>query len=106
MALTDYIGLVELFAEFVAFVTDSPVTVPVIYQDLTSVLISLVTRGGGIVRTKRLRVRMHLCKEGVDLNKYKIVYIHTGWMIADGFTKAQEKKDFTCFMKQLGVVGK
>ena len=31
---------------------------------------------------------------------------HTGWMIADGFTKAQEKKDFQCFMKQLGVIGK
>ena len=49
---------------------------------------------------------MHLCKEGVEKNKFKIVYIHTGRMIADGFTKAQEKKDFHCFMKQLGVVGK
>ena len=55
VALTDYIGLVELFAEFVAFATDSPVTVPVIYQDSTS-FISVVTRGGGIMSTKHLRV--------------------------------------------------
>ena len=31
VALTDYIGLVELFAEFVAFITNSPVQVPIIY---------------------------------------------------------------------------
>lgn len=31
--LTDYIGLVELFAEFFAFDTNSPVQIPVIDQD-------------------------------------------------------------------------
>jgi len=100
VALTDYIGLVESFAEFVAFITNSPVQIPVIFQDSTSV-ISLVTKGGGIVRTKHLRVRMHLCKEGVDQRRFKIVYVHTKRMIADGLTKALEKRDFEIFMDHL-----
>ena len=55
MGLTDYIGLVEAFAEFVAFITNSTIQVPTIFQDSTSV-ISLVTKGGDVVRTKHLRV--------------------------------------------------
>lgn len=105
VALTDYIGLVELFSEFVAFITNSPISVPVIYQDSTSV-IALVTRGGGVVRTKHLRVRMNLCKEGLDLKKFIIRHIGTARMIADRFTKALEKREFKLFMNNLlnGVV--
>mmetsp|Transcript_20973 Transcript_20973/g.29941 ORF Transcript_20973/g.29941 Transcript_20973/m.29941 type:complete len:86 (-) Transcript_20973:235-492(-) len=66
-------------------------------SDSTSV-ISLVTKGGGIVRTKHLRVRMNLCKEGVDQRRFKIVYVHTKKMIADKCTKALEKRDFQVFM--------
>jgi len=61
----------------VGFITNSPVQIPVIYQDSTSV-ISLVTKGGGIVRTKHLRVRMNFCKEGVDQNKFKIAIMSQG----------------------------
>jgi len=100
VALTDYIGLVELFAEFVAFVTNSPISVPVIYQDSTSV-IALVTRGGGVVRTKHLRVRMNLCKEALNLKRFIVCHIGTARMIADGFTKALEKRDFRPFMNNL-----
>ena len=100
VALTDYIGLVELFAEFIGFVTNSSVQVPVIYQDSTSV-VTLVTKGGGIVRTKHLRVRMNLCKAGVDANKFRIVDIRTDRMIADGCTKALDKRDFIPFMNHL-----
>ena len=71
-----------------------------IFQDSTSV-ISLVTKGGGIVRTKHLRVRMNLCKEGVDQKKFCIVYVRTKRMIADGCTKALEKRDFEVFMNCL-----
>ena len=100
VALTDYIGLVEAFGEFVAFIMNTLVQIPVIYQDSTSV-ISLVTNGGGVVRTKHLRVRMHLCKEVVDENRFKIVYVPTKRMIADGCTKAMEKRDFELFMNAL-----
>ena len=31
VALTDYIGLVESFAESIGFITNSPVQIPVIY---------------------------------------------------------------------------
>ena len=75
--------------------------IPIIFQDSTSV-ISLVTRGGGVVRTKHLRVRMHLCKEGVDQKRYKILYVPPHQMIADGCTKALEnKKEFETFMNYL-----
>ena len=100
VALTDYIGLVELFAEFAAFITDSPVQIPVIYQDSTSI-IALVTKGGGIVRTKHLHVRMNLCKGGLGLNKFRIKHVLTDRMIADGFTKALGNTDFKIFMKYI-----
>jgi len=75
--------------------------IPLIFQDSTS-LISLVTKGGGVVRTKHLRVRMHLCKEGVDQNRFKVLYVPTGRMIADGYTKALEsRKEFEMFMNCL-----
>jgi hypothetical protein len=106
VALTDYIGLVELFAEFVAFVTNSLVQIPVIYQDSTSV-IAIVTKGGGIVRTKHLRVRMNLCKEGIDKGRFKIEHVLTHKMIADGCSKALENPNFRFFMNNvLGMVVK
>jgi len=72
----------------------------VIYQDSTSV-IALVTRGGGVVRTKHLRVRMNLCKEALNLKRFIVCHIGTARMIADGFTKALEKRDFRPFMNNL-----
>jgi predicted small secreted protein len=47
VALSDNVGFVELFAEFVAFVTNSEQMKPLIYQDSTSV-ITMVTEGGGV----------------------------------------------------------
>ena len=100
VAPMDYIGLVESFAEVIGFITNSPMQIPVIFQDSTSV-ISLVTKGGGIVRTKHLRVCMNLCKEGVEQNKFRVVYAPTKLMIADGCTKALEKRDSEIFMNCL-----
>jgi hypothetical protein len=55
VGLTDNLGLVILFHEFVSFVASVRVLLPLVYQDSTSV-ITLVTQGGGVTWTKHLRV--------------------------------------------------
>ncbi len=55
---------------------------PTTYQDSTSV-ISFVTKGGGVVRTKHLQVGINLAKEAVAEDRVCIVYLHTSNMIAD-----------------------
>jgi len=101
VALTDNIGFVELFEEFFSFIVNREEKIPpLIYQDSTSV-ISLVTKGGGVVRTKHLRVRMNLCKEALEDKRIKIAYIHTTKMLADGLTKPLEGKAFQDFVKAL-----
>jgi hypothetical protein len=79
VALSDNLALVELFSEFVAFVTDSEEIKPLVYQDSTSV-ITMVTEGGGVVRTKHMRTRMHLVLEAVRQNRVKIGYVGTKLM--------------------------
>ena len=96
VALTDNIGFVELFAEFFSFITNTEVKSPMIYQDSTSV-ISLVTKGGGVVRTKHLRVRMNLCKEAYDEGRIRIGYANTNDMKADGLTKPLQGEQFQKF---------
>jgi ribosomal protein L7Ae-like RNA K-turn-binding protein len=49
IGLTDNLGLIELFHEFVEFVTMKRVNSPTIYQDCNAV-VSLVTKGGGQTR--------------------------------------------------------
>jgi hypothetical protein len=71
-----------------------------IYQDSTSV-ISLVMKGGGIVHTKHLCIRMNLCREAVDEKRIRIAYVHTTKMLADGLTKPLEGSTFKVFMKAL-----
>jgi hypothetical protein len=83
IALSDNVGLVELFNEFLGFVLNSEVRKPIVYQDNTSV-ISLVTIGGGIVRTKHLRARMCLVKEAISQQKLEIRHVLTADMIAMG----------------------
>jgi hypothetical protein len=90
------VGLVELFHEFLGFVLNCKVDVPIIYQDNTSV-ISLVTIGGGVTRTKHLRARMCLVKEVVDEKRMKIKHVLAADMIADGLTKALEGNGFDLF---------
>jgi hypothetical protein len=48
VALTDNVGFVELFEEFLSFLLNIKERMPIIYQDCTSV-IDLVTKGGGVV---------------------------------------------------------
>jgi hypothetical protein len=103
VALTDNVGFVELFEEFLAFILNINQRVPTIYQDSTSV-ISLVTRGGGVMRTKHLRARMNLGLEAVTENRIEIIYKHTTKMVADGFSKPLVGDSFTNFKNTiLGV---
>jgi hypothetical protein len=86
IGLTDNLGLVELFKEFLDFITGEQTATPVVYQDCKSV-ISLVTIGGGVTRTKHLRARMHLGKEMVEEGRVVVQYVKAEDMKADGFSK-------------------
>ena len=65
--------------------------VPVIYQDLTSV-ISLITQGGGVARTKHLRARINLAREMLEEERAVVKYLKTTEMPADGASKVLEGK--------------
>ena len=89
------------FEDFFSFIINREEKMPpLIYQDSTSV-ISLVIKGGGIVRTKHLHVRMNLCKEAVEEKRIRIAYIHTTKMLADGLMKPLEGKAFQVFRRAL-----
>jgi hypothetical protein len=44
IALTDNLGLIELFREFLEFLTQSPVPMPTIYQDCSAVMEGMILR--------------------------------------------------------------
>ena len=96
VGLTDNLGLVELFHEFISFLFGQTIPLPIIYQDSTSV-ISLVTRGGGVTRTKHMRARVNLGKECFDEKRALVQYCNTKQMIADGASKVLEGKEFIQF---------
>jgi histone deacetylase 1/2 len=95
IGLTDNLGLIELFHEFVDFVTMRKVNPPTIYQDCNAV-VSLVTKAGGQTRTKHLRARINLGKEMVNEKRVIVKYIRGEDMDAHGFSKpydpAEHKK--------------
>jgi len=96
VALSDNIGFAELFAEFVAFVTNSEQMKPLIYQDSTSV-ITMVTEGGGATRSKMMRTRMCLVLEAVKEDRIEIKYVNTKGMEADGLSKSLGGASFLDF---------
>jgi hypothetical protein len=100
IGLTDNLGLVELFKEFVEFVTGHEVQVPIVYQDCKAVL-SLVTKGGGITRTKHLRAKMNLGREMVEEKRALMEYKKAEEMKADGFSKPLDTSDHHQFMHLL-----
>ena len=55
-------------------------------------MISLVTKGGGVTRTKHLRARMNLVKESLELGRSVVFWLHTKEMPADGASKVLEGK--------------
>jgi hypothetical protein len=100
IGLTDNLGLVELFKEFVEFVVGQEVQVPIVYQDCKAVL-SLVAMGGGITRTKHLRARMNLGREVVNENRALVQYVKAEDMKADGFSKPLDPSGHGKFMQLL-----
>jgi hypothetical protein len=97
VALTDNLGLIELFEEFISFIQDRPMGTPIIYQDSTSV-VTLVTKGGGIICTRHLRARMNLGQEAIEEQKVKVLYCPAKKMCADGLSKTLEGMDFKMFL--------
>jgi hypothetical protein len=102
VGLTDSIGLVELFEEFVAFVAAREPMVPVTYQDSLSV-VSLVMKGGGVPRTKHLRARMNLTKEAICKNWIVVKHVLSPEMKADGFSKGYDPKDHKSNRQPVGA---
>jgi len=100
IGLTDNLGLIELFHEFVELVTMKKVKLPTIYQDCNAVVM-LVTKGGGQTRTKHLRARMNLGKEMVDEKRVIVKYIRGEDMEADGFSKPYDPADHKKFKEKL-----
>jgi hypothetical protein len=100
IGLMDNLGLVELFHEFLEFVTMKKVNPPTIYKDC-NVVVSLVTKGGGQTRTKHLRARMNLGKEMVDEKRVIVKYIRGEDMGADGFSKPYDPADHKKFKTRL-----
>jgi len=85
-----------LFAEYVAFVMNSEQMKPLIYQDSTLV-ITMVTEGGGVMRTKTMRTRMNLVLEAVKEDRIEIRYMNTKGMEADGLSKSLGGSSFLEF---------
>jgi len=102
VGLTDNFGLVELFEEFITFLVKEKIATSIIYQDSSSV-VSLVTLGGGVTRTKHLRNRMHLAKEVLDLKRLIIKHCRADLMIADGLIKPLEGFEFQQFIQSLMI---
>jgi len=96
VALSDELEFVELFAEFLSFVTSSKPLKLVVHQDSTSV-ITMVTEGGGATRTKHMRTRLHLVIEAVKEDRIEIRYKNAKEMKADGLTKALGGAEFVDF---------
>jgi hypothetical protein len=96
VALSDTLGFVELFAEFLGFVTDSEPLKPKIYQDSSSV-INMVMEGGGATRTKHMRTCLHLVFEVVKERHVEIEYKSMKEMKADGLTKTLGGAEFISF---------
>lgn len=77
---------------------------PVLCQDNTST-IALVKNGGGIWRSKYMRVRQESVKERIDLCDFGVEYVPTGEMIADILTKPLHGNLFR-WMRSTGEVNR
>jgi hypothetical protein len=96
VAFSDTLGFIELFAEFLCFVTDTKLLRSMIYQDSTSEIM-MVVEGGGATRTKHMRTHLHLVIEAVKEKHMEIGYKNTKEMKADGLTKTLGGAEFISF---------
>jgi hypothetical protein len=93
VGLTDNLGVVMLFHEFVSFLVQKNVPLPIVHHDCSAV-VKLVTQGGGVTRTKHLRVRIHLAKEQIKKKRLVIKHTKAEEMVADGASKPLKGEDF------------
>jgi hypothetical protein len=100
IGLTDNLGFIELFQEFVEFLIGKRVNTPIVFQDCSAVVM-LVMKGGGITRTKHLRARMNLGKEMVDQERVHVMYIKVVEMKAHGFSEPFDPAEFKKFAKMV-----
>jgi len=100
IGLTNNLGFIELFQEFVEFLIGKKVNAPIVFQDCSAVVM-LVTKGGGITRTEHLHAHMNLGKEMVDQERVHVVYIKAMEMRADGFSKPFDPAEFRKFAKMV-----
>jgi len=100
IGLTDNLGFMELFQDFVEFLVGRKVNIPIVFQDCSAV-VTLVTKGGGITRTKHRHAHMNLGKEMVDQERVHVVYIKAAEMKADGFSKPFDPAEFKKFAKMV-----
>ncbi len=104
VVLTDSLGLVELFEELITSLISENIPIPIIYQDNSSVMIS-VTQGGGVTMTRHLRSHTHLAKETVGAHRLIIKHCKckADLMIADGLTKPLDGAEFQNFIQSLMI---
>jgi hypothetical protein len=93
VGLTDNLSLVVLFHEFVSFLVGKKVQLPIVHQDCPA-LVMLVTQGGGVMRSKHLRIRMHLAKEQLEKKRLQIKHTRAEEMVAEGASNLLEGKEF------------
>jgi len=75
-----------------------------IFQDNTST-ITLVTKGGGKMRNKTMRVKQAVILEGFKNGDYEFEYVPTEDMIADMFTKPLSGIKYYRFKKVVMIGG-
>jgi len=55
-------------------------------------------------RTKHIDIRYHFLKDNVLKNRIEFIFVTSEEEVADVFTKALDDKDFTHFLKELGMM--
>ena len=55
-------------------------------------------------RTKHIDIRYHFLKDNVLKNRIEFIFVTSAEEVADVFTKALDDKDFTHFLKELGMM--
>jgi hypothetical protein len=105
VVLSDNIGVVELLQELLAFMVDTALPDPVVFQDQDNTLvITLVTQVRCIPCTKHMRARMNLVCEVVEEQEMVIKYVGIKEMKADGLTKVLRGAEFKEFV--MAVLGR
>ncbi len=92
-ALTENLGLVEFFHEFMEFIMKEKFEIPVVYQDC-NVIVLLVMKGGGVTKSKYRKEQTNLGKEMVD--EKRIIYQDSNQMVCQCLVILLSTRDLQC----------